>query len=327
MNPESNSQDASLPYVFGNYPSRITPASQILSSAGIRPLYTQTGKIINPEMINTISPMAPFGGGPSGLKLEPNYAYRTVGLDEIKSIYDEGVMITDPSLEGQKMRARAQTTKKMFSESNPSSPNAGYSEKNLVLRVKKDNVPTGVKGKPVSASDIEVFSSEGGKWKSQSVPEFLGKEPKQTGAVKGKVNASEVAGRSMSAVGKGLMVAGAIAELTNVPERIKGYYINALVADPTWRPDASDKFGMSLFAGLESAANFATSGIYDIATKEEAAKTKGGYSGTGPLSERRSMPKISGGEGSVHAVPEKKLPEIRDKVLPENIEKYLKKKD
>lgn len=324
MNPEEQYGDYNA-FVFSQPMARITPASQILSSIGVRPLYTNTGKLINPELYNTIGPMAPIGGGEKGLKLDTAYAYRTVGLDEIKSIQNEGVMITNPELAGQKSRSRAQTTKKMFSETNPSYPNAGYPENSTVLRVKKENVPVGKKGVPVNAADVEVMKFDGKQWTAKSVPEFLGESAKPSGPVKGAINKSAIAGKAGAAVGKGLMLAGAILELDNVPERIKGYYVKALTEDPTWRPDASDKFGMALFAGLETTANFATSGIYDITTKEEPAKTKGGYSGTGPMSERRSMPKMSEGEQSVHSVSDKKLPEIKGKVVSEDLQRYIKK--
>ena len=85
--------------------------------------------------------------------------------------------------------------------------------------------------------------------------------------------------------GKALAVVGGALEVANVPDRVKGYYMNALKNDPNWRPDASDKFGMSLFAGLESSANFATMGFYDQRERIVRDATSGagygkGYYGT-----------------------------------------------
>jgi hypothetical protein len=85
--------------------------------------------------------------------------------------------------------------------------------------------------------------------------------------------------------GKTLAVIGGALEVANVPDRVKGYYMNALKNDPNWRPDASDKFGMSLFAGLEASANFATMGFYDQKDRIATDMTSGagygkGYYGT-----------------------------------------------
>ena len=84
---------------------------------------------------------------------------------------------------------------------------------------------------------------------------------------------------------KVLAVVGGALEVARVPDRVKGYYINALKDNPNWRPDASDKFGMSLFAGVETAANFATMGLYDVSPqiRKDATSTAGygkGYYGT-----------------------------------------------
>lgn len=323
MNPDLNSQNTVLPYVLGNYASRTTPASQILSSAGIRPFYTNTGKIINPELYNTVGPMAPFGGGQSGLKLDAGYAYRIVSPEEVRSIHNEGVMITNPELSGQKQKPRGQTTKKMFSEANPSAPDAGYREGSTVLRVKKENLNIGRKGIPVNADDVEVLTFEDGKWSSKSVPEHLGEAPKPSGPIKGNIDKSAVAGKAGAAIGKGLALAGAILEVSNVPERIKGYYINALTKDPTWRPDISDKFGMALFAGLESSVNFATAGFYDQKERilDDMTSQKGygkGYYGTMIPAE---------GTTSVHYIPEKMLPssKITETNVPEDLQRYIKK--
>lgn len=137
---------------------------------------TRTGKKVNPELVNTIGPMAPFGGGPNGLTLEQGYAYRIVGQNEVRSIFDEGLMITDPALEGQVPRSRGQTQKKMFSEFNPDKPNAGYQPGNIVLRVKRENVPTDTKGMAVREADVEVLTFNGKEWVAKSVPDFLGEK-------------------------------------------------------------------------------------------------------------------------------------------------------
>lgn len=85
--------------------------------------------------------------------------------------------------------------------------------------------------------------------------------------------------------GKTLAVVGGALEVAKVPDRVKGYYMNALKNDPNWRPDASDKFGMSLFAGLETALNFGSMGFYDQKERIYNDMTSGagygkGYYGT-----------------------------------------------
>lgn len=137
---------------------------------------TRTGKKVNPELVNTIGPMAPFGGGPNGLTLQPGYAYRVVGANEVRSIFDEGLMITDPALEGQAPRSRGQTQKKMFSELNPDKPDAAYQPGNIIVRVKRENVPTDKKGVAVREADVEVLTFNGKEWVAKSVPEFLGEK-------------------------------------------------------------------------------------------------------------------------------------------------------
>ena len=63
--------------------------------------------------------------------------------------------------------------------------------------------------------------------------------------------------------GKVLLGAGIVGETMNTPSRIQGYYENALREDPNWRPDISDKIGMSFAAGAENALNFGTMGFWD----------------------------------------------------------------
>ena len=63
--------------------------------------------------------------------------------------------------------------------------------------------------------------------------------------------------------GKILLGAGVVGETIGTPRRIQGYYENALREDPNWRPDISDKIGMSFAAGTENALNFATIGLWD----------------------------------------------------------------
>jgi hypothetical protein len=84
---------------------------------------------------------------------------------------------------------------------------------------------------------------------------------------------------------KALAVLGGIMEVQKVPDRIRGYYINALKQDPNWRPDVTDKIGMSLFAGLESALNYGSMGLWDEKERiaRDATSTAGygkGYYGT-----------------------------------------------
>jgi hypothetical protein len=137
---------------------------------------TRTGKKVNPEMTNSIGAMAPIGGGPNGLRLDPGFAYRIVSANEVRSIFTEGLMITDPVLDGQPSRSRAQTTKKMFSEFNPDKPNAGYLPGAIVVRVKRENVPTDKKGVAVRDADVEVLQFNGKEWVAKTTAEFLGEK-------------------------------------------------------------------------------------------------------------------------------------------------------
>jgi hypothetical protein len=137
---------------------------------------TRTGKKVNPDLINTVSTMAPFSGGPDGLTLEAGYAYRIVNAREIRSIFDEGLMITDPALEGQAPRSRGQTQKKMFSQFNPNSPEAGYRPGSIVVRVKRENVPTDTKGVAVRDADVEILQFNGKEWVAKTTAEFLGEK-------------------------------------------------------------------------------------------------------------------------------------------------------
>ena len=137
---------------------------------------TRTGKKVDPELVNTVGAMAPIGGGPNGLVLEPGYAYRIVSANEVRSIFDEGLMVTDPALEGQAPRSRGQTRKKMFSELNPNKPNAGYQPNAIVVRVKRENVPTDTKGVAVRDADVEVLQFNGKEWVAKSTAEFLGEK-------------------------------------------------------------------------------------------------------------------------------------------------------
>jgi hypothetical protein len=137
---------------------------------------TRTGKKVNPELVNTVGRMAPFGGGPNGLTLQPGYAYRVVSANEVRSIFDEGLMITDPALEGQAPRSRGQTQKKMFSELNPDKPDAGYQPGNIILRVKRENVPTDTKGVAVRDADVEILQFNGKEWVAKTTAEFLGEK-------------------------------------------------------------------------------------------------------------------------------------------------------
>ena len=137
---------------------------------------TRTGKKVNPEMTNSIGAMAPIGGGPNGLKLDTGFAYRIVSANEVRSIFTEGLMITDPTLDGQTSRSRAQTTKKMFSEFNPNKPDAGYLPGSIVVRVKRENVPTEKKGVAVRDADVEVLQFNGKEWIAKTTAEFLGEK-------------------------------------------------------------------------------------------------------------------------------------------------------
>lgn len=137
---------------------------------------TRTGKKVDPELENTVGRMAPWNFGENSLTLEQGYAYRNVSEREVRSIFEEGLMITDPALEGKTTRSRGQTKKKMFSEFNPDKPNASYPEGNIILRVKRENVPTDTKGVAVREADVEVLKFNGKEWVAKSVPEFLGEK-------------------------------------------------------------------------------------------------------------------------------------------------------
>lgn len=69
--------------------------------------------------------------------------------------------------------------------------------------------------------------------------------------------------QALNVGGKILLGAGIVGETMNTPSRLQQYYMNALKEDPNWRPDISDKIGMSFAAGVENAINFGTMGFYD----------------------------------------------------------------
>lgn len=101
--------------------------------------------------------------------------------------------------------------------------------------------------------------------------------------------------------GKALMVLGGVMEQFNVPDRMKGYYINALQQDPNWRPDPSDKLGMAMWAGVESALNFGTMGMWD--QKERIATDMTSGAGRGKGFYGTMVPPV--GTTSVHSVPDR----------------------
>jgi hypothetical protein len=144
-------------------------------------MYTNTGLLINPEQVNSVSRMAPWGNAEGRLMLDEGFAYRTINPREVQSIYNEGVMITDPALIGKKSKARAQTSTKMFSIKNQEYPRVGYFPENTVLRVPIDKLNLNKMGVPVNASDVDVLTVENGQWTPKKVHEFLGKTPKSSG--------------------------------------------------------------------------------------------------------------------------------------------------
>ena len=148
---------------------------KISDALSAKATHTNTGRPIDPELHNTVGRMAPFNtGGQDGLRLEDGFAYRTVDPREVRSIHDEGFMITDPSIEGQKKKARGQTKKKMFSELNPDKPHVSYSTGSTILKVDKGKMNLGGFGKPIRASDVQVVTFGDGGWRARSVPEYLG---------------------------------------------------------------------------------------------------------------------------------------------------------
>ena len=134
---------------------------------------TRTGQPIDPNLTNTIGVFEGLLPGRNPMKLEPGYAYRTVSAREVDSIAREGFMITDPALIGQRKRARAQTTKKMFSKFNPDRPNSGYTTDSIILRVPESKVPVNVTGQAVAEQDVEVLTYDGEKWVAQTPAEFV----------------------------------------------------------------------------------------------------------------------------------------------------------
>lgn len=112
--------------------------------------------------------------------------------------------------------------------------------------------------------------------------------------------------KALTVGGKALAVVGGALEVANVPDRVKGYYMNALKNDPNWRPDASDKFGMSLFAGLEASANFATLGLYD--QKERIYNDMSSGAGYGKGYYGTMVPRS--GMTSVHSNPESRYERV-----------------
>jgi hypothetical protein len=132
---------------------------------------TKTGKAIDPELTNSIGKMVGLRRE-GGLALEEGFAYRSVSEGEVGSIAQEGYMITDPRLVGKEKKPRGQTTQKMFSELNPDAPNAAYGKGDIVIRVRKENVPVGTKGQAVREVDVEVLSYDGTQWVAQTPAEF-----------------------------------------------------------------------------------------------------------------------------------------------------------
>jgi hypothetical protein len=60
----------------------------------------------------------------------------------------------------------------MFSEFNQDAPNAAYGKGEIVIRAKKENVPTGTKGEAVRENDVEVLTYNGNEWIVQTPAEF-----------------------------------------------------------------------------------------------------------------------------------------------------------
>jgi len=132
---------------------------------------TKTGKQIDPKLTNSIGKMVGLRRE-GGLALEEGYAYRSVGEGEVGSIVQEGYMVTDPRLIGKAKKPRGQVNQKMFSEFNQDAPNAAYGKGEIVIRAKKENVPTGTKGEAVRENDVEVLTYNGNEWIVQTPAEF-----------------------------------------------------------------------------------------------------------------------------------------------------------
>jgi hypothetical protein len=181
---------------------------------------TRTGKKVNPEMTNTVGPMAPIGGGQNALTLEPGYAYRIVSANEVRSIFTEGMMITDPALEGQAPRSRGQTLKKMFSELNPNKPDAGFRPGSIVVRVRRENVPTDTKGIPVRDADVQVMQFDGEKWVAKTTAEFLGEKVKPGLAVKEQQAYNQKKAEAIAAAARRIIKERDIKFVKNENERV-----------------------------------------------------------------------------------------------------------
>ena len=147
----------------------------------IAPPTTKTGKQIDPELTNSIGKMVGLRRD-GGLTLEDGYAYRSVSEGEVGSIVEEGYMVTDPKLIGKAKKPRGQVNQKMFSEFNQNAPNAAYGKNEIVIRAKKENVPTGTKGEAVSENNVEVLTYNGNEWVVQKPVEFLESRNLQTPA-------------------------------------------------------------------------------------------------------------------------------------------------
>jgi hypothetical protein len=72
----------------------------------------------------------------------------------------------------------------MFSEFNPDKPGAGYQPGSIVVRVRRENVPTDTKGVPVRDADVEVMQFNGKEWVAKTTAEFLGEKVEPGLAVK-----------------------------------------------------------------------------------------------------------------------------------------------
>lgn len=181
---------------------------------------TKTAKIVDPELTNSVGKMMGLKRE-GGLTLEEGYAYRSVSPAEVESIANEGYMVTDPSLAGQTKKARGQINQKMFSELNPSMPNAAYGKDNVVVRVKKENVPQNQKGVAVKESDVEILTFNGETWVSQTPAEFVeSRKPVDTAKIVADVQANPQANTKKEGSKKLISREAAVAVMVQLPETI-----------------------------------------------------------------------------------------------------------
>jgi hypothetical protein len=182
---------------------------------------TRTGKKVNPELTNSIGRMVGLNlGGNQGLKLDPAYAYRSVSAAEVRSIFEEGLMITNPALDGKPKRSHGQVDQKMFSTFNPDAPRASYGPGSIVVRVRLEDVPTNTKGVAVRDADVQVMQFDGEKWVAKTTAEFLGEKVEPGLAVKEQQAYNQKKAEAIAAAARRIIKEREIKFIKNENERV-----------------------------------------------------------------------------------------------------------